>query len=130
MTPAGIQPAAANPSRIRPGVTSAIVVLVVIGLGGADRFLAQVERSEIRTSAQRAYDTGSRFLHQRNAGAAVDSLREAHALERQNPEYEVQLIAALSAAGKTGEAEPLLADILQREPNDGHANLVAARLKV
>jgi tetratricopeptide (TPR) repeat protein len=119
-----------NAARVRPGVTSVIIILVVIGLAGADRFLAAVESSEIRTSAQRAYANGSRFLEQGNAVAAVDALREAHALERQNPEYEVQLIAALSAAGKTADAEPLLTDILQREPDDGQANLVAAQLMV
>ena len=55
-------------------------------------------------------------------------LNDAHALDRQNPEYELQLIAALTADGKTTAAEPLLTDILQREPNDGTANLIAARL--
>ena len=38
------------------------IVLLMIGLAAADRFLAQVESSEIRTSAQRAYAEGAQLL--------------------------------------------------------------------
>jgi tetratricopeptide (TPR) repeat protein len=70
------------------------------------------------------------LLEKGRAGEAVNFLRDAHALERQNPGYELQLIRALTADGKISAAEPLLTDILQREPNDGPANLIAARLTI
>jgi tetratricopeptide (TPR) repeat protein len=106
------------------------LVLVVIGLAAADRFLAQVESSEIAASAQRAYAKGSLLLRAGEAEAALDSLREAHALERQNAEYSLELVSALTSAGKTGEAEPLLNEVLLKSPNDGRANLLAARLNL
>jgi tetratricopeptide (TPR) repeat protein len=112
------------------GTTSLVIVVVVIGLAAVDQFLARVESAEMTSSAQRSYSTGARLLAEGNAGKAIDSLREAHALERQNPEYELQLITALTMAGKTADAEPLLTDILQREPNDARANLTAARLAI
>jgi tetratricopeptide (TPR) repeat protein len=114
----------------RSTVTIAWLVIVVIGLGAADRFLAQVESSEIGASAQRAFAKGSLMLRSGGAEAALDSLREAHALERRNPEYSLVLVSALTSAGKTAEAEPLLNDVLLRFPNDGRANLVAARLNL
>jgi thioredoxin-like negative regulator of GroEL len=110
--------------------TGAVIIIIVICLAGVDQFLAKVESAEIRSTAQSSYSTGSHLLEQGKAGEAVNFLRDAHALERQNPDYELQLIAALTADGKITEAEPLLTDILQREPNDGPANLVAARLTI
>ena len=113
---------------VRTGSTWAIIVAVAIGLWAVDQFLAGVESAEVKNSAQRSYRTGVELLAKGMAGKAVDSLRDAHALERQNPEYELQLIEALTAGGKEPEAEPLLTEILQRAPNDGRANLIAARV--
>ena len=107
----------------RWGATGAVIVIVVICLAGVDQFLARVESAEIRSTAQRSYLAGSRLLEKDKAGEAVDFLRDACTLERQNPDYELQLIAALTAAGKITEAEPLLTEILQREPNDGRCRI-------
>ena len=107
-----------------------VLALVVVGLAGVDQFLARVESAELVGSARRSYMQGARLLAAGKTSEAVDSLRDAHALDRQNPEYELQLIEALVADGKTAEAEPLLTEILQREPNDGRVNLTAARLAV
>jgi Flp pilus assembly protein TadD len=127
MTPAGNK---WGPVWIKSGTTSSLIVMVVIGLAVADRFLAKVESAEIRNTAQQSYSAGSRLLEQGKTEAAIDYLRDAHALERQNTDYEMQLIAALTAAGKAPEAEPLVTDVLQRAPNDGRANLMAARLTI
>jgi tetratricopeptide (TPR) repeat protein len=110
--------------------TTAAIALVVVCLAGVDQFLARVESAEVVSAAQRSYLQGSRLLAAGKTGEAVDLLRDAHALERQNPGYELQLIDALVADGKTTEAEPLLTEILQREPNDGRTNLTAARLAI
>jgi tetratricopeptide (TPR) repeat protein len=123
-------PGESKPAGAIWGTTSAVIVIVVICLAAVDQFLAKVESAEIRNTAQRSYLTGSHLLEKGKAGEAVSFLRDAYALERQNPEYELQLIAALTANGKITEAEPLLTDILQREPNDGPANLIAARLTI
>jgi thioredoxin-like negative regulator of GroEL len=117
-----------TPTGTKWGTTGAVIVVVAISLAAVDQFLARVESAEVRSSARRSYQTGSRLLNEGKAEQAISFLNDAHAQERQNPEYELQLIAALTAAGKTAEAESLVADILQREPNDGRANLIAARL--
>ena len=59
------------------------------------------ERAEMERAAQRSYVAGMRLLEQGKADQAVELLREAHAQERQNPEYELGLISALMAVGKT-----------------------------
>jgi tetratricopeptide (TPR) repeat protein len=119
-----------TPAGTRLSAVWAVIVLVVIGLAAVDQFLARVESAEIRNTAQRSYVTGERLLAKGDAGQAIDSLRDAHALERSHPEYALRLIAALTTSGKASEAEPLLTDILQREPNDGRANLIAAHLAI
>ena len=128
MSPADVHAAGLGAGARRSGVTIAIVVMVIIGLAGVDRFLAQLEANEARASAERSFDRGSRLLAQGNASAAVDSLREAHALDRRNVQYTLKLVSGLSSAGKAAEAESSLNDVLVREPNDGEANLIAARL--
>ena len=110
------------------GTTGAVIVLIAISLAAVDQFLARVESAEIKSTARRSYQMGSSLLDAGKADEAISFLNDAHAQERQNPEYELQLIAALTAAGKTQAADPFLTDILQREPNDGRANLMAARM--
>jgi len=105
------------------------VVFVILGLGALDRFLASVESAELRRSAQRSYLAGSSLLAQGKAAQAVDRLEDAHAAERENREYELTLITALMTTGKTAAADTLMNELLDREPNDGQSNLIAARLK-
>lgn len=119
-----------NGTGIKPAATIAVLFAVVVSLAAADRFLADVESAEVKNTAQRSYLTGSRLLEAGKPGDAIAFLRDAHALARQNPEYELQLITALVGDGKITEAEPLLTDILQRETNDGRTNLIAARLMI
>ncbi len=107
-----------------------IVALVIAGLAALDWSLARTEDREMQKSAARAYRNGLALLQQGRAGQAVDSLRQAHALERPNEDYELGLIEALMTAAKINEAEPLMNEVLQDEPNDGRANLIAARLMV
>lgn len=47
---------------------------------------------------------------------------------RENLDYELSLVTALTEATRTADADPLMDDALQREPNDGRTNLIAARL--
>src|SRR5580700_10440091 len=105
----------------KSAATTVAIALVVVCLAGVDQFLARVESAETINAARRSYRAGSQLLAAGKPGEAIDFLRDAHALERQNPEYELQLIDALAAEGKTTEAEPLLPEILQRQPNDGRA---------
>jgi tetratricopeptide (TPR) repeat protein len=105
-----------------------ILVLVMAGLTALDKSLAKIEDAEVRNSARRSYESGKRFLDQGLAAKAVDPLRDAHALERENAGYTLALISALRDVGKTSEADTLMDEILALKPNDGQANLVAARL--
>lgn len=107
-----------------------VLLLITIGLSVLDRFLANVESAEIRNTAQRFYLTGTRLLAAGKPNEAVDPLREAHAEERQDASYELALITALTQSGKTADAEPLMNEMIQREPNDGNVNLIAARLAI
>src|SRR5579862_7485398 len=106
------------------------LVLIVAALSALDRALAKVESVELHSTAQRAYLAGSRLLAAGKAGEAIDLLRQAHSVERENPEYELALITAFIDSGRTADAEPLMNEMLQREPNDGRVNLIAARLEV
>ncbi len=117
-----------TPAGTRWSTTGAVILIVVICLVGVDQFLARVESDELRNTAQKSYLRGSRLLKDGKAGEAVNFLRDARSLQRQNPDYELQLITALAADGKIAEAEPLLTDVLERDPNGGPANLIAARL--
>jgi tetratricopeptide (TPR) repeat protein len=109
---------------------AAILAVLVVALTALDRFLAGTESAEVQSSARNAYLAGSRLLQAGNANEAVETLRTAHALVRENIDYELALVTALMDAGRTGEADPLMDDALQREPNDGQTNLIAARLAV
>jgi Flp pilus assembly protein TadD len=116
--------------RLTGSVLRLIAILVVIGiaLAALDRFLAKTESAEVRNSARNSYLAGMRLLDAGKASQAVDSLRTAHALVRENVDYELALITALMNAGQIADADPLMDDALQRAPNDGQTNLIAGRL--
>ncbi len=113
---------------IHPLRAIAAVLVVIALLTVLDRFLARIETMEVRSAADRAWRTGNRLLSEGRAREALEALRNAHALERDNLACELDVIAALMALGKTADADPLIGEVLQRRPNDGPANLTAARL--
>lgn len=108
----------------------AIIALVIAGLATADRLLERAQNSEVRSLAERSYADGLRFRQAGKVNAAVEAFRKAHALERKNAEYELQLVGALIDAKKPEEADLPMREILDREPNDGRANLYAAHLMI
>lgn len=115
--------------RRAPGLRLSLIVAgVITGLALIDASLETTEQGELATQALRADQSGTQLLKQGKANDAVDAFRKAHALERENTQYEIDLIQALMAAGKLAEAQPLMSDILEQQSNDGEANLVAARL--
>lgn len=119
------------PHSRAPKLGLILLVIAVIGaLAALDTFLEEAEQAELADQAQRAYVQGSRLLQERKMEDAIDALRRAHALARKNLTYELQLITALTAAGKASEAEPLMNEVLDAGRNDGAANLVAARLRL
>lgn len=108
----------------------AIVFLVIAGLATVDRLLERAQNSEVRRLAQHSYVDGLQLRRAGKAEEAVEAFRKAHALERANSQYELQLIDALIQAGKPEEADQLLRELLEREPNNGRANLYAAHLRI
>jgi tetratricopeptide (TPR) repeat protein len=104
------------------------IALVVVALTALDRFLARVEAVETHSTAQNAYVAGERLLAEGKTSDAIDSLLNAHSQERENPRYELALVQALTQAGKTAQADPLMQEMLDRDPNDGEVNLTAAHL--
>jgi cytochrome c-type biogenesis protein CcmH/NrfG len=105
------------------GVAAVIAALVMV-----DVSLEKMEQGELASQAIRADQNGQKLLAQDRAGQAVDAFRNAHALERENTKYELDLIQGLMAAGKLADAQPLMTEILDQQSNNGEANLIAAHL--
>ncbi|MBV8810836.1 MAG: tetratricopeptide repeat protein [Acidobacteriaceae bacterium] len=108
----------------------AIIALVIAGLTAVDRFLAKAQESEVQHLAQRSHADGVSFRRTGKINDAIEAFRKAHALEPKQTEYELDLIDSLIAARKLDQAELLMRDALDREPNDGRANLLAAHLMI
>jgi Tfp pilus assembly protein PilF len=113
----------------RPLRTLAVVLAVIVFIASLDQILARTEVREVQNAATRSWTTGMRLLHNGQPAEALDALRDAHAMERDNVVYELDMISALTALGRTSDADPLIDEVLQRRPNDGYANLIAARVK-
>lgn len=109
---------------------SLILALVIGGLTALDITLARWEDESVHRTAIQYKVKADRFLSQGKPAEALEALRNAHSLVRDNTAYETEMIGALIALGKTSEAGPLIDDVLLREPNNGAANLLAGRLKL
>jgi tetratricopeptide (TPR) repeat protein len=109
---------------------AAIVLAVIVILWTADVMMARAERAERQDEAHGYWAAGMRLLTAGRAVEAQDLLRKAHAIERTNASYGLDLATALTAAGKFDDASDLLEDLLKASPNDGPTNLAAARLSV
>jgi tetratricopeptide (TPR) repeat protein len=109
---------------------AATVFAAIAILWTADVTMARVERAERQNQAHGYWSRGLRLLGAGHAPEAEDLLRKAHAMERANPDYGLDLATALTAGAKFDDAGDLLDDLLNASPNDGPTNLAAARLSV
>lgn len=107
-----------------------IVALVIAGLATVDRFLADLQDAEVQRTARQSYRDGLMLARNGKTDKAIEAFRKAHALERGRTEYELELIKALTEAGKPDQAELLMHEVLEREPNGGRANLLAAHIMI
>ncbi|HEY6989711.1 MAG TPA: tetratricopeptide repeat protein [Bryobacteraceae bacterium] len=105
-----------------------IIAFVIAALAFIDSALEKAEQSDLESQAQQAHTQGAQLVKQGKLDPAIELLRKAHTLERADTLYELDLIDALIAAKRSDDAEPLMNEILLREPDDGRANLSAARL--
>lgn len=115
--------------RPKFGLIAAVIALIAV-FWTVDIFLARMETRELGSEARHDAEDGERLLAAGHADEAVDMLRKAHAIDRDNTSYSMELAQALIAAGKLDEAGTMLGDALEQSPNDGQSNLLEARLMV
>jgi len=121
-----------TPVRTRPRPTVGLIIViaaVIAALAALDILLENAEESETQNSAEAAYQAGESALRAGHNLAAIEDFRKAHASMREDETYELALIGALMNAGRYADAEPLMNEVLERNPDDGPALLVAARLQ-
>jgi tetratricopeptide (TPR) repeat protein len=109
------------------GLTVTVAAIMFL-LYGADKSLASLEQSELRSEARRKYQSGNTYLAEGRAHEAVSDFTRACALERNNREYAVALATAQIADRQLEAADETLNDVLQRDSNDSRANLLMARI--
>ena len=122
------QPASKKSTAIRGVVLVVLIALVIAGLATFDKFLATAQDVEGQHLAQQSYLNGLRLRRAGKIKEAVEAFRNAYTLERRNTEYELELVDSFIAAGQIDRPEVLIHDVLEREPNDGRANLLGAHL--
>jgi len=103
---------------------------ILAGLYAADRSLALLEVNELHAEAASLYRQGMALERSGPLPEAIDKLRRAHSLEREDREYALELASAEIAARQYEAAQSILNEVLESDPNDGRANLLTARLKV
>ena len=108
----------------------AVIAIVIAGLWSVDLFLARTEHDAVQSEAGALYQQGETLLQQGRAGQAVDALRRANSMVRDNRAYQLAYVTALVTAGRLDDADANLKTLLQADPNNGRANLEAARLMV
>jgi len=118
-------------SANQPTLALGIVVVIITGsLWSLDIFLARTDREAVQNQANGLYAQGVQSLKQGKAAQAVDLLRRANSLVRDNRAFQLDYVAALMAARKLDEADDRVKTLLELDPNNGPANLAAARLMV
>jgi tetratricopeptide (TPR) repeat protein len=105
------------------------VAALMVGLYGVDKSLASLEMREVNAEARGHYQKGQKLLASGKAADAADEFRRAHTLQRTNRDFEIALAGAQLTAGRPEEAEQTLSEVLNRNSNDGRANLLMARVR-
>ena len=112
------------------GRTLVLTLIATIVLFLVDTSLAKVELSERRADAERAYKAGQQLVKQGHSEQAIEEFRAALGNARDNQTYQLALGQAQADAGRLPDAQETLRDLLERNGQDGAANLAMARVLV
>jgi len=110
--------------------TFGLVGLAMAVLSAADVFLANMERAESKVGAARLFAEGRALMEQGDNAEAIERIKDALAIDRDNRDYSRTLAQAQLAGGKTADAAATLSGLLESDSTDGLANLVMGRVLV
>jgi tetratricopeptide (TPR) repeat protein len=108
--------------------TFAIVLAAIVGLLLFDTALAAVDVRQRNIFAAREFGAGQQLIATGAIEQGIEHLRTASTLDAENSEYGVGLAQAILADDRPSDAEQMLLPLLERNPNDGAANLAMARV--
>jgi len=111
-------------------LTFAVILVTILLLLGFDTGLARIDKRANSASALEEYKRGQSFFIAGKLDQAIDHYRAAATLDRDHSVYTVALAQAILAQGRPSVAEQLLLPVLERDANDGPANLELARVLV
>jgi tetratricopeptide (TPR) repeat protein len=113
-----------------PFATPKLVIGIAVTMGAiysADQFLASLEHRELDAQARHAYSNGVSLLRDGHNAQASEAFRTARSLDRDNVSFQLALADALIRDRQPDSAEDALSGILDKDSNDGQANLMMAR---
>lgn len=108
--------------------TFAIILAAIVGLLLFDTGLATVDVRQRKIYAAREFAAGQALIMKGGIEPGIEHLRAASTLDADNSAYGVGLAQAILADDRPADAEQMLLPLLEREPNDGAANLAMARV--
>jgi len=108
------------------------IAATMAGIYSADQFLAHLEKRELDAQARHEYETGERLLRdgrdsESSLTQAIAAFRRAGSLNRDDTSFDLALADALTRGHQPQRAVDALARILDKDSNDGPANLLMAR---
>jgi len=106
----------------------AVVAACTVGLFLITKMVAARQAAIDSRVAAYWYADGERQLSAGKANGAIDSLRKATGIDRENPTYMLALADALAQGNHTIEAQQALQRLREMEPTNAEVNLRLARL--
>lgn len=105
-----------------------VVATLLASLFLVTGLVTRAHRAERSRRAELAADHGARLADTGRYAEAVLAFRDALALSRDSLAWPVALAESLIALDRRAEAEAYLSDVLPRDPSNGLANLLMARV--
>ena len=109
-------------------LTFTVILAAIVLMLGFDTGLARIDKTANSATALSEYKRGQQFFAAGHTDDAIDHFRVAATLDRSHSVYTVALAQAFLAQGRAAVAEQLLLPVLDRDANDGPANLELARV--
>jgi tetratricopeptide (TPR) repeat protein len=103
------------------------IAATMAAIYSADQFLARLEQRELDAQARHQYANGVSLLSRGSNAQAIEAFRTARSLDRDNTSFKLALADALIRDHQPERAVDTLGEILDKDSNDGQANLLMAR---